>query len=107
MVGVVSLECCAKFRITKFSSEGLGGNSMKVCTSENFLLYDICHMHRAIIIGSFLGINLDLAVRGEVHVGGTCSFITFCLVNFDDSILHLPIEEGSHREEAKRWTLGT
>ena len=28
-----------KLRITKFSSEGLGGNSAKFCTSENFPLY--------------------------------------------------------------------
>ena len=28
-----------KLRTTTFSSEGLGGNSAKFCTSENFLLY--------------------------------------------------------------------
>ena len=31
----------AKFRTTKISSEGLGGNSTKFCTSENFPLYSI------------------------------------------------------------------
>ena len=35
-----------KLRITKFSSEGLGGNSAKFCTSENFPLYGIfCAFH--------------------------------------------------------------
>ena len=31
----------AKLRITKFSSEGMGGNSAKFCTSENFPLHGI------------------------------------------------------------------
>ena len=32
-----------KFKTVKFSSEGLGGNSTKFCTSENFVLYGIIH----------------------------------------------------------------
>ena len=37
----------AKLRTTKFSSEGLGDNSTKFCTSQNFPLYGIS-MGRAI-----------------------------------------------------------
>ena len=34
----------AKLKTTKFSSEGLGGNSAKFCTSENFPLYGIYYL---------------------------------------------------------------
>ena len=40
----------AKLRTTKFSSEGLEGNSAKFCTSENFLLYGIQNAMKMIVV---------------------------------------------------------
>ena len=41
-MGVVSPERWREIKSHKISSEGLGGNSAKICTSENFPLYGMC-----------------------------------------------------------------
>ena len=43
----------AKLRRTKFSSEGLGCNSAKFCTSENFPLYGIIHIAETMATSAF------------------------------------------------------
>ena len=49
-----------KLRTMKFSSEGLGGNSTKFCTSENFPLYGITTDHTTDLVYTDIGSILVL-----------------------------------------------
>ena len=55
-----------KLRTTKFSSEGLGGNSAKYYTSENFPLYGIWAQYNHMV--KIVMIQIVLILYAWIHI---------------------------------------